>query len=685
MKTIASFLIILAFALGPGAQSASLNETLQKGLVEEETNRNLSNAISAYQEVLGQYDAQHQAAATAAFRLAECYAKLGRTNDAITLLRRVTSEFAGQTSLAALSRQRLADLGAATLPAINRSMLPATDQRQLELLDQEVQLIQRQIASINNMIQVGRASTDDLIPPQRNMLELQRKMAEIEGRVRGDLLAVLPTNASASAAPPKPPPVDPEAKEIESWTKILAESPDLVNQKQGGALRVAASNGQLKLAEFLLDHGADITLASEQGTALHWAVGRKNLETIRFLVKRGAVLDTGSTFSGIRPLHQSVHEGWLEGTKFLLEAGASPNIRGPFDWTPLHLAAWSGHFELVKLLLAKGADINCQDKNGATPLLIAIGNNFNRIAEFLLSEKADVHLRGWVLDANNGPGTIYQLPNKAVQSGLPSDHILMPPVFAAIMNNTAMIQPLLQRGASLLETNSSGDTVLDWLVSRNDLPAIKTYAQQFPREIRNRALLHNLRTRFADPSKETNIDDAIIWLVDNGADINGRSANGLSPLSYAVQHDKTDLTKYLLTHGADAKTGDDQGNTLIHIAALKQNRELIDLLAQRGADINATNRRGLTPFDLCLMPGLLSLKDQEFSYTYPSLVSVDPATLDLLTRLGAKHSVTFEEKKAVISRTTAPFGGFTPPPRAQSALPGISAPDGSPTGAVTRP
>ena len=81
MKT--SFLLCpLLIALTVTAAD-DLNVALQNGLFEEEANHNLDAAIQAYQSVLATHDGQRKLAATALFRLGECYRKLGQTNDAI--------------------------------------------------------------------------------------------------------------------------------------------------------------------------------------------------------------------------------------------------------------------------------------------------------------------------------------------------------------------------------------------------------------------------------------------------------------------------------------------------------------------------------------------------------------------------------------------------------------------------
>src|ERR1051326_4434590 len=93
------------------AAADTLSETLQKALFEEEANHNLDAAIKAYQSVLQQTDEQRKLAATAVFRLGECYRKLGKNNEAGGQFERILQEFPNQTELVTLSRQNLAGLG----------------------------------------------------------------------------------------------------------------------------------------------------------------------------------------------------------------------------------------------------------------------------------------------------------------------------------------------------------------------------------------------------------------------------------------------------------------------------------------------------------------------------------------------------------------------------------------------
>src|ERR1700722_19290992 len=118
-KNLILSVMAAAMAVGMGTRAvAATNEVsvmLQKGLFEEEANRNLEAAIKAYQGVITQTEKDRQFAATAIFRLGECYRKQGNTNDANVQYQRILREFSDQAELAKLSRQQLgpsADLAA---------------------------------------------------------------------------------------------------------------------------------------------------------------------------------------------------------------------------------------------------------------------------------------------------------------------------------------------------------------------------------------------------------------------------------------------------------------------------------------------------------------------------------------------------------------------------------------------
>lgn len=111
MRTALIFAILAAAV--PAAAQERLADQLRKGVVEEEVNQNVGKAIQAYQAIVARYDEDRKAAGNALYRLAECYRKTGKREQAIAAYQRVTREFADQAAIAEPSRQQLAALGVA--------------------------------------------------------------------------------------------------------------------------------------------------------------------------------------------------------------------------------------------------------------------------------------------------------------------------------------------------------------------------------------------------------------------------------------------------------------------------------------------------------------------------------------------------------------------------------------------
>jgi hypothetical protein len=116
--------MLLTGAMMLQAQTNDLSAALRQGLFEEEANRNLDAAISNYQALVAQFDQNRQVAATAIFRLGECYRQLGQTNDAVVQYLRVIREFPDQKMLATLSQQNLTGLGVTLQQRLQRLERP---------------------------------------------------------------------------------------------------------------------------------------------------------------------------------------------------------------------------------------------------------------------------------------------------------------------------------------------------------------------------------------------------------------------------------------------------------------------------------------------------------------------------------------------------------------------------------
>ncbi len=136
-----------------------------------------------------------------------------------------------------------------------------------------------------------------------------------------------------------------------------------------GGLHEAAKSGDISRAEVMLNSGADINEKKPFGTPLHFAAGFGQPEMVKYLLSKGADIDSWVEVGGT-PLISAASAKRTECVQILLKHGANVNATGSttLNETALHLAALNGHTEVMRVLIVAGADINARDFAGRTPL-----------------------------------------------------------------------------------------------------------------------------------------------------------------------------------------------------------------------------------------------------------------------------------------------------------------------------
>ena len=82
--------------------------------------------------------------------------------------------------------------------------------------------------------------------------------------------------------------------------------------------------------------------------------------------------------------------------------------------------------------------------------------------------------------------------------------------------------------------------------------------------------------------------------MDQGANIDLRTAKGATALHHAIQKDQKELVSLLIALRADVNIADCDGKTPLHCAIQKGQKELAFILMESKADVNATDRCGFT-------------------------------------------------------------------------------------------
>ena len=88
----------------------------------------------------------------------------------------------------------------------------------------------------------------------------------------------------------------------------------------------------------------------------------------------------------------------------------------------------------------------------------------------------------------------------------------------------------------------------------------------------------------------------------NGAHINAKDKEGMTPLHKAVARGNKEIVKYLIDNGANLNIKDQRKGSPLHWAAFAGRMNMCELLVINGADINLMNKDDLTPLDLTPAP-----------------------------------------------------------------------------------
>jgi ankyrin repeat protein len=87
-------------------------------------------------------------------------------------------------------------------------------------------------------------------------------------------------------------------------------------------------------------------------------------------------------------------------------------------------------------------------------------------------------------------------------------------------------------------------------------------------------------------------------LLDRGADLEAKDNDGNTPLHFASMRNDLELAKLLLDKGADLEANNECRRTPLHVATCWNRIEITKFLLERGADVEAKNVYGQTPLDL---------------------------------------------------------------------------------------
>lgn len=256
-----------------------------------------------------------------------------------------------------------------------------------------------------------------------------------------------------------------------------------------------------------------------------------------------------------------------------LEEGLDRQMADEYDDTILHdVASRTDGDDFLEQLLKHGFSADFRSADGRTPLQMAAQYGNLPGIELLLTSGADINAQD-----NDGWGALH---------------------YSANNGRVEVVGTLLDRGADRDSKSQRGRSAMQIAAQSGQVEVIRL-----------------LLTRGADSAgrtdrNETLLSDAIcsgdeetvkLALAITGCDnINLFTTDGISPLMAACILKKPNLVKLLVEKGADVNAKGPQGCTALHAAIMEDNKENVKFLLDCGADPNAQDTYFGTPYTLAV-------------------------------------------------------------------------------------
>eukprot|EP01122_Echinamoeba_exundans_P008394 TRINITY_DN2785_c0_g1_i1.p1 TRINITY_DN2785_c0_g1~~TRINITY_DN2785_c0_g1_i1.p1 ORF type:complete len:580 (+),score=137.01 TRINITY_DN2785_c0_g1_i1:163-1902(+) len=360
-----------------------------------------------------------------------------------------------------------------------------------------------------------------------------------------------------------------------------------------------------------------------EGSILHAASRRGRVELVQILISMGAQVNAKDS-TGFSALHYAAQMGHKECAVTLIRSGADVNALTPDRWTPLHAAAQAGFSEIVRLLLENGADPMRKTGSGQLPSAVTsssvilgllpsttlsssggISNTSNAAASstaVAVPRSAPIAVSA---SSNlSSSGSLAQSP----KSGSPKMAV-SPPGSPGMGGRTAKVTAL-SSSPSKSPADSGNDTSVSSLWVAAAAGNVSAVSESLSHGDVDVNLIHlDGSTPLWIACFRGHLEVVKILCGHGETDIELKHKKlGTTPLFAACASGHSAIAKVLLEKGAQVHAEDKQGDTVLHVAAMNGNLEIVQMMLSNSnfilsVAVNEQNDEGATSLFLAAANG----------------------------------------------------------------------------------
>jgi len=367
----------------------------------------------------------------------------------------------------------------------------------------------------------------------------------------------------------------------------------------GTALMFAAAQGQTEIVKDFISAGADVNRANKGGyTALMFAALKghsENYDMVKILIESGAMTNKMNAallkdvpipirtildnFQASHPVIIAIQENRVN-IRAITKRNAQEKTEA--GYTALMAAFANDNMKLVQKLLLCGADIYAQDAYGRTALSYA--QSAIKINSFIRNNKK--------LNIKRALGSTYSVLRSVVQIAASDKNyrIVRACLLQLAQNNELLAVDEINKIGGSINTlcSDKGNNLLQSVIKNNRKKLFKTLLQS--KYIDIEADVDNDQITPLIIAADNNRCSMMVKLIDQGANINAVSDQGVSALMRAAGRGYSKALKILIRSGADINTRSNDNHTAL-MWARKYHQDHCVVLLEKAADIRLNKAR----------------------------------------------------------------------------------------------